>query len=183
MERPRVGISACLIGEKVRYDGSDKLHASLVAALGEHFALVSVCPEVEMGLGTPRQPIQLVDATKIPRSPTDPFSYDGLRLLEVDDRRDHTGAFLGFVGPRLEELDRLEMSGFVLKSESPSCGLDVAVLDSRGVEVDRRSGMFAAALLARLPGLPVADELQLEDRARWESFVEEVLEYHRDRHE
>ena len=182
MEQPRVGISACLTGEKVRHDGGDKLHASLIAALSDRFTLVPVCPEVEMGLGTPRQPVQLVDARRTVWSPTDSFTYDGLSLLGVDDHHDHTGAFIRFVGPRLEELDRLEVSGYVLKSASPSCGLDVPVFDAEGTEVDRRPGLFAAALEARFPGLPVAEESELDDGARRASFVDGVLRYHRDRH-
>jgi len=182
MEQPCVGISSCLTGEKVRYDGSDKLHASLVAALSEHFTLVPVCPEVEMGLETPRQPVQLVDARRVARRSPNSFSYDGLFLLGVNDHCDYTAAFLGFVGPRLEELDRLELSGYVLKSASPSCGLDMPVFDAKGIEVGRRPGLFAAALEGRFAGLPVAEETELEDATRRASFVDEVLQYHRDQH-
>ena len=161
--RVRVGVSACLLGEKVRWDGGDKRDAGVVG-LGRDVEWVPVCPEVEAGLGVPRAPIRLEGDPERPR------------VVAPGTGRDLTGTLSGFARRRITGLARLGLSGYVFKSGSPSCGLT-------GVPVHgtsrRGRGVFARALTTRFPLLPVADEDELHDPARRENFVERVLAYTR----
>lgn len=160
---PRVGVSACLLGDPVRYNGGHKRHAWLVDVLGREVEWVPVCPEVEIGLGTPRETIDLVR------------SDDGaVRLLTTTTRVDLTERMRQFAADRVEALAALDLSGFVLKADSPSCGLHgVRVVGSD----DPGRGLFAEALVARLPRLPVVDERALEDPERRAAFVTHVRAY------
>jgi FdhD protein len=156
-DRPRVGISACLLGEPVRYDGRHKRDAWLVDVFGPQVEWVPVCPEVEAGFGTPRETMHLVDDGK-----------GGLALMTTDTKRDLTDTMQRYAGERVDELARAELDGYVLKADSPSCGLE-------------GPGLFAAALIARLPGLPVADERQMSDARERETFAGRVRSHHRAR--
>ena len=165
-DRPRIGVSACLLGERVRYDGRDKRDAWLVEILGPQIEWVAVCPEVEAGLGTPRPPMNLGrDAAG--------------RIVLITDRvrDDVTTTMIEYSARRAGELAAADLDGYVLKAGSPSCGLDVAVEGSR----DRGRGVFAAALTGRLPDLPVADERQLAEPSAREQFVARVFARHRQR--
>ena len=164
LDRPRIGVSACLLGERVRYDGRDKRDAWLVDVLGPRVEWVPVCPEVEAGLGTPREPMNLGrDAT-------------GRIVLMTDRVRDDlTAMMIGFSGRRVDELAAADLDGYVLKAGSPSCGLDVPV------QGDRDRGLFAAALTTAIPELPVADERELAEPASRERFVARVFAHHRQR--
>lgn len=162
-ERPRVGISRCLLGETVRYDGGHR-RLLVLEALAAQVHLVGVCPELEAGLGVPRPPMQLV------RTPS------GLRLREVAaPTRDHTRALQAFVGPKIREL--ADLDGFVLKSRSPSCGLEgVPVFNEAGTRLEKTGrGLFAAALLAACPGLPVIEEGSLLHAHDVAVFLERVV--------
>ena len=159
MELIRIGISACLTGEEVRYNGAHKKDESVLEALQRRFELVPVCPEVEMGLGVPREPMNLY------RTPA------GVRMITVNSRIDHTDGMQAWAARRLDELSKQDLSGFVLKSRSPSCGLHVGEHDDRG--------LFAAALLERHPQLPVVEESALADPAQLERFTERVHAYSR----
>jgi uncharacterized protein YbbK (DUF523 family) len=165
----RVGISSCLVGAKVRWDGGDKLAPLLVEVLGARVRLVEVCPEMEIGLGAPREPIHLVRI--------------GARTHLVGNASgvEHTAAMERFCDEKLRELERLGLAGYVLKARSPSCGLgSVALFGERGELLDdHASGLFAAALVRAMPGLPVEEEARLGDRAACEAFVERVYAYHR----
>lgn len=161
---PRVGVSSCLLGATVRYDGRHKRDEAVVE-LGRRVELVPVCPEVEAGMGAPREPV---------------------RLLRLDGRphvrggstgTDHTEAMARFSARRLDELVAGGLHGYVLKSRSPSCGLDVPLFDDRGAEVGRVAGLFAAALLVRLPGLPIVEEESLRDPPERERFVARVFAF------
>lgn len=165
-EEIRIGISSCLLGERVRYDGGHKLDA-IAADLARFARLVPVCPEVELGLGTPREPIRLERRGR------------GVRLVAVASRLDHTQAMRRFAEARVRELERLDLSGYVLKKDSPSCGLErVWVWDGRRRARAGR-GLFAATLVERMPLLPVEEEERLHDPSLFESFVERVLAYRR----
>jgi uncharacterized protein YbbK (DUF523 family) len=167
----RVGVSACLLGDAVRYDGGHK-HSSVIEALGDGLEWVKVCPEVECGMGTPREPIQLVER-------------DGrLRLRTVTTGADDTGRMTAFATRRLDEFAALELCGFILKSRSPSCGpTAVAVHDADGVIRRTGTGMFALALLDRFPDLPIEDEERLADPDVRARFIERVAAYrHARRH-
>lgn len=162
-------MSACLLGRKVRYDGQHKRNAFLVDVLGERVEWVPVCPEQELGLGVPREPIRLVGLSAAPR------------LVGERSGKDHTEAMRRLVEARVRELARLDLDGYVTKKDSPSCGLErVRVHPARGGPPRRDgTGAFAAVLLARLPLLPVEEEGRLEDPALRESFVERVFAYAR----
>jgi len=160
--KPRVGVSACLLGDAVRYNGGHKRHAWLVDVLGPTVEWVPVCPEVEIGLGTPREPIDLTRAIT-----------GELRLLTTGTRADLTDRMQRYATDRIDALAALELSGYVLKADSPSCGPDGV----RVVGADAR-GLFAASLIDRLPDLPIVDERALDDPERREAFVARVRAYH-----
>ena len=164
--RPRVGISACLLGEKVRYNGADKRDQVLLAVLGDRVEWVPVCPEVEVGMGTPREPVQLVKMV------------GGIRMLTVTTRIDFTEAMNAWAARRLDALAQLRLSGYVLKSRSPSCGLAVATFSERGDPLPLARGLFADALLRRFPDLPVEEEDALHDPQAIEAFLRCVRRFH-----
>lgn len=157
-ERPvRIGVSACLLGQEVRWDGGHKRAAHLADGLGGRVEWVPVCPEVELGMGVPRPRLRLV------RGP------EGTRMLEVESGLDHTERMRAFARRRVEELAGLALSGFVLKARSPSCGARDG------------PGLFAQALLEALPDLPVAEAEELRDPAVRDRFIENVFSYRRER--
>ena len=163
----RLGISACLLGERVRWDGRDK-HAPFVTETLGAVEWVPVCPEVELGLGVPREPVRLEG------DPGNP------RLRGETSRRDHTDAMTRFAIARVAALARLGLSGYVLKSDSPSCGL--ARVAVHGHRASRRGrGIFARVLTERLPALPVAEEWALRSPARRARFLAAVRAYARSR--
>jgi uncharacterized protein YbbK (DUF523 family) len=158
-------VSACLLGRRVRWDGDYK-RASVVVRLASRFELVPVCPELEVGLGVPREPIQLERGR-------------GTRLVSVASRVDLTDAMRAWSEARLAELRALGLSGYVLKKNSPSCGLAGVKLWRGGEVVGAASGVFAAALVAAFPGLPVVEETDLADPRALRSFVERVSAFAR----
>jgi uncharacterized protein YbbK (DUF523 family) len=163
--RPRVGISRCLLGGEVRYDGGHKRDALLVS-LAHEVEWVPVCPEVEVGMGVPREPIQLRQAES------------GVRLVGVETAFDWTERMESWARRRIDELMTWNLAGFVLKARSPSCGVrDVAVYGRHAVAGGR--GMFADLLLGTLPDLPVTDEEDLHDPHRRAAFLTQVRQYSR----
>ena len=162
----RIGISACLLGEQVRYDGGHK-RADYLRDLGTDIEWIPVCPEVEMGLGTPREPMNLV-------------KRDGsLRMITAETGVDHTDTLQAWAAKRLEELAAEDLSGYVLKADSPSCGMEhVPTFDDAGQLAGQGRGLFAAALMERFPELPVEDERRLSDPAVREDFIRRVTAYH-----
>jgi uncharacterized protein YbgA (DUF1722 family)/uncharacterized protein YbbK (DUF523 family) len=166
--RPRIGISSCLLGEAVRFDGGHKRDRFLVDVLGPQVEWVLVCPEVEVGMGTPREPVRLVR-----REGT-------LRMIATRTDRDHTGAMNAWAERRLEVLAREDLDGYVLKKDSPSCGMErVKVHGDHGPPVRNGRGLFAGALLSKFPLLPVEEEGRLCDATLRENFVERVFAYRR----
>ncbi len=164
----RIGVSSCLLGEAVRWDGGDKRDAFLCDVLGRYVEWVSVCPEVELGLEVPRDAMRLE-------------SRDGAtRLVATKSGHDLSAAMLSFGVRRARELRRDALCGYVLKAKSPSCGLaQVRVWNERGRPEARGRGVFAEALLASDPTLPVEEEGRLRDPALRERFVERVFAAHR----
>ena len=169
--RPRVGISRCLVGDEVRYDGTHRLDETVIALLGPYVEWVPVCPEVEIGMGTPREPIQLV------ASPDGvPSMGERVRLLGITSREDWTDRMHAWARDRARELAQLDLSGYVFKARSPSCGIDDVIVHD--VDGDRRGrGLFAQALIDALPNLPVTDEAALADAAARARFLERVLSH------
>jgi uncharacterized protein YbbK (DUF523 family) len=162
----RIGISACLLGQNVRFDGGHKRDAFLTETLAPHVEWVAVCPEVEAGMGTPREPLRLVR--------TD----GGLRMLTTRTAVDYTIALHDWAARRLDELAREDLDGYVLKADSPSCGMErVKVYRAGGQAVRDGRGLFATALIARLPLLPVEDERRLASASLREHFLARVFVY------
>jgi uncharacterized protein YbbK (DUF523 family) len=158
--RLRIGISACLTGEPVRWDGRDKRQARLLAALGPFVEWMPVCPELEVGMGVPREPIALVAAA------------GGPRLLGERSGVDHTAAMRAFATRRVDELIALGIQGWVSKKGSPSCGPGgVPIRSSPGGATAEGAGLFVSVLRERLPDLPIADEEQLEDADLRRAFL------------
>jgi uncharacterized protein YbbK (DUF523 family)/uncharacterized protein YbgA (DUF1722 family) len=166
--RLRLGISSCLLGQRVRYDGGDKRAPLLSEVVGGRVDWVPVCPEVELGLGTPRPPMVLR------RAPGGP------RLWTPTTGSDHTRAMRAFARERVDRLAAAQIAGYVLKSRSPSCGLrSVAVEDDSGARVATGSGLFAATLCHRLPLVPLAEEQELEDPAALAQFLRRAFFFRR----
>ncbi len=168
-ERPiRLGVSSCLLGQAVRYDGGHKRDRFATDVLGGFVEWVPVCPELEAGLGVPRPPMRLVrDA-------------GGVRLVEIASGRDHTRALSRFAAHRLRGLRALELCGYVLKKDSPSCGMTrVKVYDAHTVPKRDGAGIYARALREAFPHLPVEEEGRLHDPVLRENFIERVFAYAR----
>jgi uncharacterized protein YbgA (DUF1722 family)/uncharacterized protein YbbK (DUF523 family) len=164
----RIGISACLLGAEVRYDGGHKRDAFLADTFGRFVEWVPVCPEIESGLGTPREAMRLV------REKGD------VRLLTIKTGRDITEQLDEFATRRVAELAGEHLSGYILKKDSPSCGLErVKVYDRHHVPARSGRGRFAAVLLRCLPDLPVEEEGRLSDPRLRENFIERVFAYWR----
>jgi uncharacterized protein YbbK (DUF523 family) len=143
----RIGLSACLLGEPVRYDGGHKRDATLLDTLGPHVTWVPVCPEVELGLGVPRPPMHLGGEAAAPR------------LVVTATGEDVTARMEAWAAHRLAELRALDLHGYVFKSCSPSCCL-------------LAGGLFAAAFTRAFPGLPVEEETRLADPRVCTAFLE-----------
>lgn len=168
----RVGVSRCLLGDAVRHDGGHKRNVFVADTLAPFVRYVAVCPEVEMGMGAPREAIRLIRGE------------DGPRLRGVDGGEDHSARMRRFAARRAAELRELDLHGYVFKKDSPSCGLfHVPVFDADagpGAEPARDGrGSFAGALVDAIPELPVEEEGRLEIPALRERFLERVFAYRR----
>jgi uncharacterized protein YbgA (DUF1722 family)/uncharacterized protein YbbK (DUF523 family) len=160
--RIRLGVSACLLGERVRYDGGHKRDRFLTDVLGDFVEWVPVCPEVEIGLGAPRDAIRLVGREAAPR------------LVVERTGEDLTARMTRFAAAKDAELR--ELDGYVLKRASPTCGLHrVRVYGEDGALRGTGRGLFAAVLTRHLPLLPVEEEGRLTDPASRENFIERVF--------
>jgi uncharacterized protein YbgA (DUF1722 family)/uncharacterized protein YbbK (DUF523 family) len=164
----RVGISACLLGQPVRFDGGHKRDAFLTETFGPFVEWVPVCPEVESGFGTPREAMHLARVNH------------RVRLLTVKTAVDVTAPLERFSQWCVSALARENLSGYVLKKGSPSCGLErVKVYDGHGSSTRTGRGLFAAALVQAFPHLPVEEEGRLADPRLRDNFVERVFAYRR----
>lgn len=160
----KLGISACLLGEHVRYDGGHKLDHFLRDTLGQYVRFVPVCPEVECGLPVPRESMRLVGDAAAPR------------LLTARTGIDHTDRMHRWARKRLDELAREDLCGFVFKKNSPSSGmLRVKIYNAAGVPVHKGSGLFAKAFMQRFPRIPVEEEGRLHDPKLRENFIERIF--------
>lgn len=163
MERIRIGVSACLLGERVRYNGGHKLDSYVAEELARRFEFIPVCPEFELGLGVPREPMRLEG---------DP---DNPSLVTVETRRDLTGSMQAWCSKRVGELERDNLCGFIFKSRSPSCGLHVEVYKKKGnasSAAEKGRGMFAAVFMKRFPGIAVAEAEQLHEPDSRKEFID-----------
>ena len=168
-DKPRVGISACLLGDEVRFDGGHKRNPFLTEVLAPHVEWVRVCPEVEVGMGTPRETLRLMRDER-----------GRVRLLTTRTGVDHTDAMVRWSVGRLDQLAGERLAGYVLKKDSPSCGMErVKVFGADGSPERKGRGIFAAALIARFPSLPVEEEGRLSDPSLRENFIERVFAFQR----
>jgi uncharacterized protein YbgA (DUF1722 family)/uncharacterized protein YbbK (DUF523 family) len=160
----RIGISTCLLGEKVRYDGGHKLDRYIVDTLGRYFDYVPVCPEVECGFPTPRESFRLVGDSSSPR------------LVTTRTKKDVTKQMLKWARSRVCELEKEELCGYIFKSKSPSSGMmRVRVYSETGMPSKTGVGMFARVFMDHFPLLPVEEEGRLHDPGLRENFVERVF--------
>jgi len=163
-----IGISTCLLGENVRYDGTHKLDHFLRDTLGQFVRWFPVCPEVEYGLPVPREAMRLVG------DPIDP------RLVTIRTGIDLTGGMKRWAKKKIAELAGADLSGFVFKSRSPSSGMKgVKVYTEEGMPSKTGSGIFAKAFMDAFPHIPVEDDGRLNDPGIRENFIERVFVYHR----
>ena len=173
-DRPRIGISRCLLGDEVRYDGGHKRDPFLVETFGRFVEWVPVCPEIEIGMGTPREAIHLVASAD-----GVPSGDHRVRLIGVRSGHDWTRAMDRWRRVRVRELAEGHLSGYVLKKDSPSCGLERVRVHQDGAATRGGRGLFAQALLDAFPNLPIEDEGRLHDPRLRDNFVERVFAYQR----
>jgi uncharacterized protein YbgA (DUF1722 family)/uncharacterized protein YbbK (DUF523 family) len=163
-----LGISSCLLGNNVRYDGGHAWDRFLTDTLGQYVAYVPVCPEVECGFSIPRESLRLVG---------DP---DAPRLVTFKSGQDHTGRMLTWARGKVEELEKEQLCGFIFKSKSPSSGMErVKIYDEHGVPAKKGVGLFARTFMDHFPLLPAEDEGRLHDPALRENFIERIFTYQR----
>lgn len=166
MDTPlRLGVSACLLGQPVRYDGGHKHDRWITGELGRYATFVPVCPEMEAGFGVPREAMRLVGDPSAPR------------LVTILTGRDLTTAMTAWTRRRVEELASEDLSGFLFKSRSPSSGMErVKVYPEKGGSaVNKGVGLFARAFMDRFPLLPVEEEGRLCDARLRENFIERIF--------
>ena len=164
----RVGISSCLLGMKVRFDGGHKHDTYLTQTLGRFFEWVDVCPEVEMGMSIPRENIRLIGMQENPR------------LVGPKSGTDYTEMMTTWSDKRIPELTKENLHGYILKRASPSCGMErVRVYTDGGMPHKNGVGMFARSLMDSFPLLPVEEEGRLKDSRLRENFIERVFAYYR----
>ncbi len=165
MKKLKLGVSSCLLGESVRYNGEHKRDSTVIDLLGQQFEAVPACPEVELGMGVPREPVRLVanDASSE-------------RMVGSESGKDWTQAMVDFNSIKLEALRQQNLSGFIFKSRSPSCGPGNVPLHHEQ-EKSSTVGLFAHALMQYFPSLPVIDEEALQDEIVRQDFVARVIQY------
>ena len=168
MEKLTLGISSCLLGNKVRYDGGHTLDHYVTETLGQYFHWIPVCPETESGLPVPREAMRLTGSPAAPR------------LVTVRTGIDHTNGMLAWASRKIPELEKEELCGFIFKSKSPSSGMGgVKVYSDAGVPSKQGVGIFAKAFMSHFPLLPVIDDGRLHDPSLRENFIERVFVYRR----
>lgn len=164
----RIGISACLMGDAVRYNGGHARDHFLTDTVARFVEFVPVCPEVDIGLGTPRETIRLVRIG------------DEIRLVEPKAGTDHSDAMRAYAARKAKELLGQGLNGFVFKKNSPSCGLHrVKIYDENGSPSPQGRGLFAEAITKLAPRLPVEEEGRLNDPRLRENFLECVFAHRR----
>jgi uncharacterized protein YbgA (DUF1722 family)/uncharacterized protein YbbK (DUF523 family) len=168
MREIRVASSACLLGHKVRFDGQSKLSKFLFSELSEFVQLIPFCPEVEIGLGTPRATLRLVE------------SESGTRLIQTKTERDFTRELQRYAQRKIHEMNSWNLSGLVVKRSSPSCGMErVKIYNKNAVPARTGRGLFTELFMKDNPLLPVEEEGRLNDIPLRENFLQRVFAYHR----
>ncbi|MCK9997264.1 MAG: DUF1722 domain-containing protein [Candidatus Krumholzibacteria bacterium] len=168
MTEMRLGASACLMGDEVRYDGGHRRDPYVMEVLARYFTLVKVCPEVGVGMSTPRETVRLEGRAEAPR------------MIASETGSDWTIRMNRWSRTRVRELKGEDLCGFVFKRNSPSCGVfGVEVFDDKGRPAESGSGLFVLEFRRKNPLAPVEEEGRLEDPVLRENFLERVFAYHR----
>jgi uncharacterized protein YbbK (DUF523 family)/uncharacterized protein YbgA (DUF1722 family) len=163
-----IGVSSCLLGEQSRYNSSHKKDQYITEVLGKYFNIVSICPELEVGLGAPREAVNLVGSSKAPN------------LIGVKTGTNWTTPMKKYSKRRMRQTDMAELDGFILKNDSPSCGIEKVRIHRKSGKVVRDGrGLFASHLIRTNPLLPVTDEGGLKDFNLGNNFIERVFAYRR----
>jgi len=166
--KPKIGISSCLLGKKVRFDGGHKHEPFLTKTVGDFVDWVPVCPEMEVGMGVPRESVRLVG------DPAQP------RMMAERSGKDWTDEMLDYSRKRIEIIRRLSLSGYILKKDSPTCGMErVRVYRGTGVPAKDGRGLYAQVLMQEMPLLPVEEEGRLNDPVLRDNFYVRVFAYRR----
>lgn len=164
MEKLKIGVSACLLGQNVRYNGGHQLNNFIRDVLGQYMEFVPVCPEVECGMPIPRETLRLVG------------SEDAPRLVTSRTGVDHTEQMQSWTEEKVKQLEQEELCGFIFKKDSPSSGLyRVKVYSEQGMPRNVGTGMFARAFTRHFPLLPVEEDGRLNDGRLRENFIESVF--------
>lgn len=161
--KPLVGISSCLLGENVRYNGEIKLDSIVKIELGKTVSFLPVCPETESGMPVPREPMDLFQ------------TEGGIRMITLESRIDMTGVMEEWIDRKLSELSELKICGFVFKARSPSCAMSSALLHVESGLERRGEGLFAKAFTKRFSFLPVEEGEKLHDPVQRARFLEKVF--------
>lgn len=161
-----VGISSCLIGEKVRYDGGHRHNIYITESLSQYFEFRSFCPEMAIGMGAPRPPVQLVK------------EGDRIEAVGVESNELRVTKELRSMAQQQKHW-QAEIYGYIVKKGSPSCGLERVKIYSNGYPRDQGSGLYTQILMENFPDLPVEDEVGLSDPERCEKFIHRVENYYR----
>jgi len=163
-DKIRLGISTCLLGEKVRYNAGHKLDPYLSGTWGRCVEFVTVCPEVEAGFGVPREPMRLEGN---PRSP---------RLVTLKSKTDLTDRMLAWAAKRIQQIEKENLCGFIFKQNSPSCGMvHVTVYPEKKKPLKMGAGLFAREFMIRFPLVPVEEESRLHHPAVRENFIDHIF--------
>lgn len=166
--RMRIGVSQCLLGENVRFDGGHKRNEYVLTTLGKWFDFIPVCPEMEIGLGAPRESLRLVQAGS------------HVRMVAPKSGADHTATMTEYSHRRAKQIESQRLVGYVFKKDSPSCGMErVRVYGDGAMPHKNGRGLFAAAVMDLMPALPVEEEGRLGDPRLRENFVTRVFAYSR----
>ncbi len=168
----RIGISTCLLGQKVRFDGGHKRDRFITDLLGEYFEFIPICPEVDIGMGVPREAVHLAG---------DP---DNPRMVGSRSDKDWTDRMNRYSAKKAKQVEKYNLSGYILKAKSPSCGMErvkLYTLDGKGSD-QRTVGLYARHILERYPLMPVEEEGRLNDAVLRENFIVRVFAYHRLQH-
>jgi uncharacterized protein YbgA (DUF1722 family)/uncharacterized protein YbbK (DUF523 family) len=167
-DKPRIGISKCLLGENVRYDGGHKLDHYLRDVLGKYADFIPVCPEAECGLGIPREAMRLIE------------TKNGIRLITQKTQVDKTQQMKQWISARLRELEGEDLDGFIFKSGSPSSGMErVKIYNDKGNSRKVGTGLFAKAFMDSFSLIPVEDEGRLNDIGLRENFIVRIFAFSR----
>lgn len=163
-DKIKIGVSACLLGHKVRFDGGHKHDRFITDTLGQYVEFCPVCPEVEVGFPVPRESLRLVGDPENPR------------LMTTKTQVDHTDRMLTWAKARVRELEEEKLCGFIFKSKSPSSGMErVKVYSEKGMPQQIGVGIFARVFMDHFPLIPVEEEGRLHDPKLRENFIESIF--------